>query len=88
MFRVRRKRPGLEEVVLALGQPELPQQGHALPLCVGSRPKSGLEAHLGLVPSCARMDHCVSGHAWICLQLSWACEPLHEHSNDLGDFDH
>lgn len=49
MCRVRRKRPRLEEVVLALGQAELPWQGHTCPT-VGSRPKSGLEAHLGLVP--------------------------------------
>lgn len=46
---VRRKRPRLEGVALALGQPELPGQGHTCP-SMGSRPKSGLEAHLGLVP--------------------------------------
>jgi hypothetical protein len=35
------EKPRLEEVV--------PRQGHTCPT-VGSRPKSGLEAHLGLVP--------------------------------------
>lgn len=86
MFRVRRKKPRLEEVVWRWASQSCLGRDTPCP-CVGSRPKSGLEAHLGLVPSSARMGHCVSSHTRICFRLSWACEPLHEQSNDVGDFD-